>query len=53
MTSSDQTKDRSMFSVFAALTAIACFLLATAAIVAVSAKTDIQRHRLRAGGGDR
>jgi len=37
---STPTRDRSMLSVFAALTAVACFMLATAAIVAVSAKSD-------------
>ncbi len=38
--SSTPPRDRSMLSVFAALTAIATFLLATAAIVAVSATSD-------------
>jgi plastocyanin len=38
--SAQSRQPRSMFSVLAALTAVATFLLATAAIVAVSAKTD-------------
>jgi FtsP/CotA-like multicopper oxidase with cupredoxin domain len=38
--SATPTRDRSMYSVFAAITAIAAFLLATAAVVAVSSKSD-------------